>query len=141
MHRRRAITEFFLGGAFFVTAIAFAVVADADRSLDLGPAAALVVMFALGIIDKTTPGELNGGERVAGTGTITASGTVGPIGGIRQKLYGAEAAGAKVFLAPKTNCDEVVGHVPAGLDVYAVSTLDQAVTDLQTIAAGRSGRT
>ncbi|PZE66987.1 PDZ domain-containing protein [Curtobacterium sp. MCBD17_021] len=101
-----------------------------------GPSAGM--MFALGIIDEITPGELNGGKHVAGTGTITAAGDVGPIGGIRQKLYGAQAAGATVFLAPQENCDEVVGHVPDGLDVYAVSTLDQAVTDLETIAAGRS---
>ncbi|WP_144764438.1 PDZ domain-containing protein [Curtobacterium sp. 9128] len=101
-----------------------------------GPSAGM--MFALGIIDEITPGELNGGKHVAGTGTITADGQVGPIGGIRQKLYGAEAAGATVFLAPADNCDEVVGHVPDGLHVYAVKTLDQAVTDLDTIAAGRS---
>ncbi|NII51345.1 PDZ domain-containing protein [Frigoribacterium endophyticum] len=99
-----------------------------------GPSAGM--MFALGIIDKTTPGELNGGETVAGTGTITASGTVGPIGGIRQKLYGARDAGASVFLAPASNCDEVVGHVPSGLDVYAVATLDDAVTALETVADG-----
>nr|WP_235476298.1 MULTISPECIES: S16 family serine protease [unclassified Frigoribacterium] len=97
-----------------------------------GPSAGM--MFALGIIDKTTPGELNGGEQVAGTGTITASGQVGPIGGIRQKLYGARDAGAAVFLAPVDNCDEVVGNVPAGLDVYAVTTLDDAVTALETVA-------
>lgn len=101
-----------------------------------GPSAGM--MFALGIIDEITPGELNGGKHVAGTGTITAAGEVGAIGGIRQKLYGARDAGATVFLAPASNCDEVVGHVPDGLDVYSVSTLDQAVTDLETIAAGKS---
>ncbi|OII38336.1 hypothetical protein BIU98_14040 [Curtobacterium sp. MMLR14_010] len=101
-----------------------------------GPSAGM--MFALGIIDEITPGKLNGGKHVAGTGTITAGGEVGPIGGIRQKLYGAEAAGATVFLAPAANCDEVVGHVPDGLDVYAVKTLDQAVSDLGTIASGKS---
>ncbi|MBT1607217.1 MULTISPECIES: YlbL family protein [Curtobacterium] len=101
-----------------------------------GPSAGM--MFALGIIDEITPGKLNGGKHVAGTGTITADGEVGPIGGIRQKLYGAADAGATVFLAPADNCDEVVGHVPDGLDVYSVSTLDQAVTDLQTIADGGS---
>ncbi|WP_371859177.1 YlbL family protein [Frigoribacterium faeni] len=99
-----------------------------------GPSAGM--MFALGIIDKTTPGELNGGEKVAGTGTITASGQVGPIGGIRQKLYGARDAGATVFLAPSENCDEVVGNVPGGLDVYSVDTLDDAVTALETVADG-----
>ncbi|MGN8050663.1 YlbL family protein [Curtobacterium sp. 22159] len=101
-----------------------------------GPSAGM--MFALGIIDEITPGQLNGGKHVAGTGTISADGEVGAIGGIRQKMFGAKDAGATVFLAPAGNCDEVVGHVPGGLDVYKVSTLDQAVTDLQTIASGGS---
>lgn len=91
-------------------------------------------MFALGIIDKLTPGNLNGGKKVAGTGTITANGTIGAIGGIRQKMYGAKAAGATVFLAPSSNCNEVTGHIPSGLSVYSVKTLDQSVTVLETIA-------
>ncbi|PPG13601.1 ATP-dependent serine peptidase containing a PDZ domain protein [Rathayibacter sp. AY1E8] len=99
-----------------------------------GPSAGM--MFALGIIDKLTEGELNGGRSVAGTGTIDAAGEVGAIGGIRQKLYGAEGAGAEYFLAPATNCNEVVGHVPDGLDVLAVSTLDDALAALKGIAAG-----
>jgi len=99
-----------------------------------GPSAGM--MFALGIIDDLTPGELQGGKNVAGTGTITADGTVGPIGGIRQKLYGAEDAGAGYFLAPASNCDEVVGHVPGGLRVFSVKTLDDSLTVLNTIADG-----
>lgn len=99
-----------------------------------GPSAGM--MFALGIIDTLTPGELNGGEQVAGTGTIDAAGEVGPIGGIRQKMFGAVGAGAHWFLAPASNCDEVVGHVPAGLRVFSVSTLDQAITVLDTIRTG-----
>jgi PDZ domain-containing protein len=99
-----------------------------------GPSAGM--MFALGIIDKLTPGELNGGKHVAGTGTITAFGSVGAIGGIRQKMYGARAAGATYFLAPASNCDEVKGHIPAGLTVYATSTLKQSVSDLTAIASG-----
>ncbi|MFD5224977.1 PDZ domain-containing protein [Microbacterium sp. NPDC058342] len=97
-----------------------------------GPSAGM--MFALGIIDTLTPGELNGGERVAGTGTIDAAGTVGPIGGIRQKLYGARDAGATVFLAPASNCDEVVGHVPSGLQVYRTATLEESLHILDVIA-------
>jgi PDZ domain-containing protein len=99
-----------------------------------GPSAGM--MFALGIIDKLTPGELNGGKHVAGTGTISAFGLVGAIGGIRQKMYGARAAGATYFLAPASNCDEVKGHIPSGLHVYATSTLKQSVTDLKAIASG-----
>ena len=97
-----------------------------------GPSAGM--MFALGIIDKLEPGELTGGENIAGTGTIDAQGVVGPIGGIRQKLYGAERAGADYFLAPARNCDEVVGHVPDGLDVFAVSTLDDSLAVLKAVA-------
>jgi PDZ domain-containing protein len=97
-----------------------------------GPSAGM--MFALGIIDTLTPGELNGGEKIAGTGTIDAAGKVGPIGGIRQKLYGARDAGATIFLAPESNCDEVVGHVPDGLDVFRTATLDDSLHILDVVA-------
>jgi len=96
-----------------------------------GPSAGM--MFALGIIDVLTPGELNGGADVAGTGTITGDGEVGPIGGIRQKMWGAQDAGAEIFLAPTANCGEVVGHVPDGLEVFAVETLDDALEVLDTV--------
>lgn len=97
-----------------------------------GPSAGM--MFALGIVDTLTPGELNGGEKVAGTGTIEADGTVGPIGGIRQKLYGARDAGARYFLAPAANCNEVVGHVPDGLQVIRTATLEESLAALEVIA-------
>ena len=99
-----------------------------------GPSAGM--MFALGIIDKLTPGELNGGENVAGTGTIAGDGTVGPIGGIRQKMYGAKDAGATWFLSPTANCNEVTGHIPGGLTVFSVDTLDDALAALEVIADG-----
>lgn len=89
-----------------------------------GPSAGL--MFSLGIIDTLTPGELTGGRYVAGTGTISPDGKVGPIGGIRQKMQGARAAGATLFLAPAENCGEVVDHVPDGLQVVRVQTLAEA---------------
>lgn len=94
-------------------------------------------MFALGIYDKLTPGELTGGKYIAGTGTITAAGAVGPIGGIQQKMYGAVAAGAKYFLAPAENCNEVIGHIPSGLSVFKVSTFDQALTAVEAIGANK----
>lgn len=99
-----------------------------------GPSAGM--MFALGIIDTLTPGELNGGKKVAGTGTITDDGTVGPIGGIRQKLYGARGAGADYFLAPGSNCNEVYGHVPAGLTVVRTDSLSDSLKALKVIADG-----
>jgi PDZ domain-containing protein len=96
-----------------------------------GPSAGM--MFALGIIDKVTEGPLNDGRSIAGTGTIDDDGKVGPIGGIRQKLYGADNAGAEIFLAPAANCDEVVGHVPGDLEVFAVATLDESLDVLAAI--------
>jgi PDZ domain-containing protein len=122
--------------------IGVTLVTDFDFPIDVtiqldnvgGPSAGM--MFALGIIDTLTPGSLTGGRNVAGTGTIDAAGAVGPIGGIRQKLYGAKDAGARYFLAPRSNCDEVAGHVPSGLRVFAVTTLDDSLKALQTVDDG-----
>ncbi len=100
-----------------------------------GPSAGM--MFALGIYDLLTPGELTGGEQVAGTGTIDPAGTVGPIGGIAQKLVGARSAGARWFLAPAANCAEVVGNVPDGLRVVRTASLHDSRTAIAAIADGR----
>ncbi|MEO7130360.1 MAG: PDZ domain-containing protein [Dermatophilaceae bacterium] len=101
-----------------------------------GPSAGL--MFSLGIYDKLTPGSLTGNHIIAGTGTIDDSGTVGPIGGIRQKLNGAKDDGANFFLAPAANCKEVVGAIPDGLQVFKVGTFNQAVTAVEAIAEDRT---
>jgi PDZ domain-containing protein len=96
-------------------------------------------MFALGIIDKLTPGKLNGGKKVAGTGTIDNTGAIGPIGGIRQKMFAArDSGGASYFLAPASNCDEVTGHVPSGLHVFAVKTLADSLAVLKAVSSGSS---
>jgi len=100
-----------------------------------GPSAGM--MFALGIIDKLTRVNLTGGKFIAGTGEITAAGLVQPIGGIQQKMVAARDAGATVFLAPAGNCADTAGAVPSGLRVVKVSTLPQAVSDLQAIKAGK----
>jgi len=99
-----------------------------------GPSAGM--MFALGIVDVLTPDPMTGGETIAGTGTIDSSGDVGAIGGIRQKLWGAERAGADWFLAPQANCGEVVGNVPDGLRVFAVTTLDEAREIVEAVGEG-----
>lgn len=99
-----------------------------------GPSAGM--MFALGIVDKLTPGAMTGGEIVAGTGTIDSAGAVGAIGGIRQKLWGAKDVGAEWFLAPESNCGEVTGNVPDGVSVFAVRTLDEARTIVEDLGDG-----
>lgn len=100
-----------------------------------GPSAGM--MYALGLIDKLTPQQETGGLTIAGTGTMSAGGEVGAIGGIRLKMIGAKRDGATWFLAPESNCDEVVGHVPDGLRDVSVSTLDEAYQALVAIGEGR----
>ena len=99
-----------------------------------GPSAG--TMFAIAIIDKLTPGALTQGKIIAGTGTIDPDGNVGEIGGIQQKLIGARDAGAVLFLAPRGNCDEVIGHIPAGLTVAAIETLADAMDEIETFNSG-----
>ena len=102
-----------------------------------GPSAGL--MFTLGILDKLTPGGLTAGRFIAGTGTMEINdnkGTVGPIGGILLKMIAARDAGASAFLVPADNCPEALTRVPGGLRLARVSTLDDAVKAVRTLAAG-----
>ncbi len=102
-----------------------------------GPSAGM--MFALGVIDKLTPGSLTGGRFIAGTGELlSAGGQVGPIGGIQQKMAAARAAGATVFLTPAANCSDAVGADPSGLRLVKVSTLAGALHAVRALVAGRS---
>jgi PDZ domain-containing protein len=99
-----------------------------------GPSAGL--MFALGIVDLLTPGELTGGKIIAGTGTITADGAVGPIGGIQQKVLGARASGASIFLVPSANCADARGvdshGAPRLVKVDSLAGALKAVDQLRT---------
>lgn len=101
-----------------------------------GPSAGL--MFALGIVDKLTPGNLTGGKFVAGTGTITDNGKVGPIGGIEMKTVGARDKGAQYFLTPKDNCAAAARDVPDGLTLVKVDTIDDAMSALKDIRGGKT---
>lgn len=96
-----------------------------------GPSAGMV--FALGIYDKITAGELLAGRVVAGTGTISPRGEVGAIGGIRQKLASAERSGASVFLVPSANCADLAG-VRTDVVVVKVSTLSEAINQLGVLS-------
>jgi Lon-like protease len=99
-----------------------------------GPSAGLA--FALAIYDKLTPGELLAGKHVAGTGTIDATGTVGAIGGIQQKIAGARSSGATVFLVPAPNCAAALDAGVNGIRLIRVETMHDAVTALTALASG-----
>ncbi|GAB78305.1 PDZ domain-containing protein [Austwickia chelonae] len=96
------------------------------------------LMFSLGLYDRLTPGELTGGRRIAGTGTIAGNGAVGAIGGIQHKMRGArETKDAEWFLSPEANCSAVQGNIPDGLRVVKVATFEAAKHAVEEIAAGR----
>lgn len=98
---------------------------DVDIELDGvgGPSAGL--MFTLGLVDSMTEESMTGGENWAGTGTVDPDGTVGPIGGIAQKVVGARSQGIENFLVPTANCTELDGRVPDGLATYAVDDVSE----------------
>jgi PDZ domain-containing protein len=100
-----------------------------------GPSAGL--MYTLGIIAKLTRGNLTGGKVVAGTGTITAAGKVGQIGGIEQKVVAARRHGATIFLTPAANCAAARRTAPQGLRLAKVKTLHDALSALHHFAAGK----
>ncbi|XVX21300.1 YlbL family protein [Actinomycetota bacterium] len=101
-----------------------------------GPSAGM--MFSLAVYDLLTPGKLTGGKEIAGTGTIAEDGTVGPIGGIRQKVVGAKDSGADYFLAPADNCAELTDGAPDGLTVVKVGSFTEARTAVEQIAGGKT---
>jgi PDZ domain-containing protein len=98
-----------------------------------GPSAGL--MFALGIVDLLNRESLTHGRTVAGTGTIDASGVVGPIGGIQQKILGAEASGATIFLVPAANCIDAREAGARDLALVRVESLSGAIDALDSLAA------
>lgn len=97
-----------------------------------GPSAGAV--FALAIYDKLTEGSLIGGMTVAGTGTVDAEGRVGPIGGIQQKILGAQDEGATVFLVPARNCEEAAATEADDITLVEVAELSDAVDSLTVLA-------
>jgi PDZ domain-containing protein len=89
-----------------------------------GPSAGF--MFALGILDAVTDGDLTRGYYVAGTGTIAADGTVGAVGGAAEKALAAEQDGAQVFLVPTADYQEA-GQWVRHIQVLPIERFDDAI--------------
>lgn len=94
-----------------------------------GPSAGL--MWALGLIDVLTPGDLTGGAKIAGTGTIDPSGQVGAIGGVEQKVVAAERTGAKVFFVPVDNANAAKSVANGSMAIVPVRTYSEALDYLR----------
>ena len=102
-----------------------------------GPSAGL--MFALTVYNLVTFEDLTGGRIIAGTGTINLDGTVGPIGGVQQKVAGATLAGAEYFLSPPENYEDAKA-VAHQIKVVKVATAEEAVEFLQSLPAVEAQR-
>jgi Lon-like protease len=100
----------------------------APQKITGGPSAGL--LFTLTIYNLLTPEDLTGGRRIAGTGTIEPDGTVGPIGGVGQKVVGAEFAGAEYFLSPPQNYADALAAARR-IQVIEVATAEEAIEFLQ----------
>jgi PDZ domain-containing protein len=92
-----------------------------------GPSGGLV--FSIGLVELLTERDLLDGRHIAGTGTISERGIVGPIGGINEKIVSAKKVGATIFFAPVDNAQEI-SNVPDGIKVVTVATLAQAINYL-----------
>ena len=93
-----------------------------------GPSAGL--MWALGVVDVLTPGDLTSGRTVAGSGVIDLEGGVHPVGGIEHKILAAEEEGADVFLVPEGNVADARA-VAKDIDLVPVGRIEEALAYLE----------
>jgi PDZ domain-containing protein len=101
-----------------------------------GPSGGLI--FALGIVEKLTQLDLIRSRNIAGTGTITTDGLVGPIGGIAEKIIGAKNDGVEIFFTPVNNCQDINlsdqlsnGQGGKAMKIVPVATLAEAIEVLK----------
>lgn len=104
----------------------------------VGPSAGLA--FTLGLMEELDREDLTGGLKIAATGTMSIDGSVGDVGGVAQKTIAVRDAGASAFLVPPEEYSVAKAHAGSHLKVYAVSTIGQAVHDLELLG-GRIART
>jgi PDZ domain-containing protein len=93
-----------------------------------GPSAGLA--FALELTDKLGR-DIDRGRRVAATGEIALDGSVGQIGGIKQKVIGARRAGIQIMLVPGDNASEAKRYAGT-MTIIPVTSFQQALRVLTT---------
>ena len=97
-----------------------------------GPSAGLA--FALEVLEELGRDVVHG-HKVAATGEIFPDGTVGPIGGIKQKTIGAREAGVDAFLVPAGENARDARKYARGLRIIPVKSFQQALRALATLPA------
>jgi Lon-like protease len=105
-----------------------------------GPSAGL--MFSLEIYDQLMEEDYTKGYKIAGTGTIDSKGSVGPIGGIDQKVVAADKAGAEIFFAPNEKGGKGSNYklavktaraIDSKMKIVPVDVIDDAINYLQRL--------
>ena len=91
-----------------------------------GPSAGL--MMALNVYNNLIPEDITNSMIVAGTGTIEIDGSVGPVGGIKQKIIAAKRAGAELILVPVANFEEARQYRTDKTAIVAVDSFDEALS-------------
>ncbi|MEC1520967.1 SepM family pheromone-processing serine protease [Neobacillus niacini] len=105
-----------------------------------GPSAGL--MFSLEIYDQLMEDDFTKGYKIAGTGTIDPKGSVGPIGGIDQKIVAADKAGAEIFFAPNEKggkdsnyklAVKTAREIDSKMKIVPVDVIDDAINYLEEL--------
>ena len=90
-----------------------------------GPSAGL--MMALNVYNNLIPEDITNSLVIAGTGTIEIDGSVGPVGGVKQKVIAAKRAGAELILVPTANFEEAKPLETESTEIVAIDTFDEAL--------------
>ncbi|MGB9839116.1 YlbL family protein [Thermovenabulum sp.] len=97
-----------------------------------GPSAGL--MFTLEILNQLLPGDLTKGKKIAGTGTISLDGTVGEIGGVKQKVLAAYRDKAEIFFVPVKNADDAKKAAKnLNIKIVPVNNIDEVLNYLRSM--------
>ena len=90
-----------------------------------GPSAGM--MMALNVYNLLTENDITNGKKIAGTGTIEIDGSIGPVGGVKQKVIAAKRANASLILVPSANYEEASVFEDDNTEIVAVDSFDNAL--------------
>ncbi len=99
-----------------------------------GPSAGLA--FALEVMEKLGK-NVDRGYKVAATGEIFLDGAVGPIGGAKQKIFGARKSGVDIMLVPAGDNAKIAKRYAGHVRVIPVESFRQALHALATLPPKR----
>jgi Lon-like protease len=94
------------------------------------------LMQTLSLYNRLVEEDITKGLRIAGTGSISVTGVVGPIGGIRQKVITAAREGIDVFFVPVLDYDAALAELSqlrSSMRLIPVATFADAIAALETL--------